>query len=134
MKRGQAVIDSMLVLVASLGMLAVLVPAYRSAFDLVTTARERSLSVAAASRLGQALLLAQSLGPGSTLSGEVALPSSCGVGADALQGLAVACTEPAGYSVSVPHSDRVGVSGLCSGSCHYDVMHDSDDGIFLEFS
>ena len=78
-RRGQAVLESMVVLGASLCFLVILLPSYQSAFSLSSLCVSKSDALAAASALGGAVSLAKSLGEGSSVNGEVEFPSGATV-------------------------------------------------------
>ena len=77
--RGQAVLDSMLLLCASVAVIAALAPAYGSAYDLSFDARTMALSRIAAQRIGAAASLCQAMGEGAEFSGEVFVPQGANV-------------------------------------------------------
>lgn len=95
LRRGQAVLESMVVLGASLCFLVILLPSYQSAFALSSLCVSKSAALSAASALGGAVSIATSLGEGSGIRGEVEFPSGATVRVDG-RGIVLAVTGLAG--------------------------------------
>jgi len=130
-RRGQALLDSMLVLCASAAMVALLAPAYASAYGLTLDANKAGQCRKAASELHSAAQLALATGEGSEYAGKVSLPAGAEINYDYERSAVVVSFDSKDGPASFTVSDRCQLSGSCSRVCSYRVYYDSGCRISL---
>ena len=130
-RRGQALLDSMLVLCASVAMVALLAPAYSSAYGLSLDAHKASQCRKAAAELHSAAELAKATGEGSEYSGSISIPDGAKIAYDSEKSaVAIAFTAQEG-PVSIPVATGCALAGSCERTCSYRVYYDSGCRISL---
>jgi|GEM_PF-1540000 len=130
-RRGQALLDSMLVLCASAALVALLAPAYSQVYGLSLDANKAAQCRKAAAELHSAARLAEATGEGSHYSGTISIPA----GAEIAYDFEASAVKISFNSNSGPTSIRVasncGLIGSCEQTCSYRVYYDSGCTISL---
>ena len=130
MQRGQAVLDSMIVLAASLSIIVIIAPGYKAAFGLAFDARQKSLANQAAASLSGALALVQSAGKGTVVKGEFVMPSNARLEPAGFDGgrslvLSYENSKKARQAVQVASVPGLLISGSCEGKCFFEAIADN---------
>jgi len=129
--RGQALLDSMLVLCASAAMVALLAPAYSSAYGLSLDAHKASQCRKAAAELHSAAQLAAATGEGSEYSGKISLPDGAAIAYDYGREAVVVFFNSNEGPTSILVASNCGLYGSCGRACAYRVYYDSGCKISL---
>jgi len=129
-KRGQALLDSMLVLCASAAMVALLAPAYTSAYGLSLDANKAGQCRKAAAELHSAAQLALATGEGSEYAGKISLPAGAEIAYDYERSAVVISFDSKDGPASFPVG-RCYLSGSCNRVCSYRVYYASGCRISL---
>jgi hypothetical protein len=123
-QRGQALLDSMLVLCASVAMIALLAPAYSSAYGLSLDAHKAAQCRNAAAELHSAAELAKATGVGSEYSGTISIPDGAVIAYDfEKSAVAISFTSRDGPA-SFPVAGNCILSGSCVKTCRYRAYFD----------
>lgn len=130
--RGQALLDSMLVLCASAAMVALLAPAYSSAYGLSLDAHKAAQCRQAAAELHSAAELAKATGAGSAYSGTIRIPDGAQVAYDAVQSAITVSFVSRDGSASFLVARNCALIGSCTRACPYRAYYDSGCKISLE--
>jgi len=130
-RRGQALLDSMLVMCASAAMVALLAPAYSQAYGLSLDAHKAGQCRKAAAELHSAAELAAATGEGSEYSGTVSLPVGAAISYDYERSAVVISFEAKDGPASFLVADNCALSGSCVRACSYRVYYDSGCKISL---
>ncbi len=138
LQRGQAVLDSMVVLAASLSIIVIIAPGDRAAFGLAFDARQKFLANQAAASLSGALSLVHSAGTGTTVKGEFMMPSNArlepaGPGGGGSLVLSYEDSKKARKAVRVASARGILISGSCGGKCVFEAVA-GDDGVELRLN
>jgi hypothetical protein len=130
-QRGQALLDSMLVLCASAAMVAMLAPAYSSAYGLTLDANKAGQCRKAAVELRSAVWLAKATGSGSEYSGTISIPDGAEIAYDAAQSAVIVSFHSKGGPASFLVSNDCALIGSCVKACAYRAYFDSGCKIIL---
>lgn len=130
-RKGQALLDSMLVLCASAALVALLAPAYSTAYGLSLDAYKAGQCRKAAAELHSAAELAAATGEGSEYSGTVSIPVGSTIAYDSGKSAVVISFNSTEGPASITVSDRCAVVGSCERTCSYRVYYDSGCKISL---
>ena len=124
-RRGQALLDSMLVLCASAAMIALLAPAYSSAYGLSLDAHKASQCRKAAVELHSAAELAKATGAGSEYSGNISIPDGAAMAYDNERSAVVISFPSKDGPVRFEVASNCALIGSCTGTCPYRAYYDS---------
>ena len=130
-RRGQALLDSMLVLCASAAMVALLAPAYTQAYGLSLDANKAGQCRKAAAELHSAAELSRATGEGSEYSGTVSIPQGASIAYDSERSAVVISFDAKDGPASILVADNCALAGSCSKTCSYRVYYDSGCKISL---
>jgi hypothetical protein len=128
--RGQALLDSMLVLCASTAVVALLAPAYSQAYGLSLDAARASQCRKAALELHSAAELAKATGQGSQYSGSISVPDGAEIRYDSASDAVVVflnSSSPAAFEAA----RGCALYGSCEKTCAYRAYYDSGCKISL---
>ncbi|MFA5246903.1 MAG: hypothetical protein WC408_03365 [Candidatus Micrarchaeia archaeon] len=118
-KRGQAVLDSMIVLAASVLLIALLSPAYSFVYDLAYDAQKVAQCRRAASSLHAAARLAKATGAGSEYAGSVQLCDGGKVLLSESGAIEILLSRKTGSNISIPVATDCSLYGSCLKNCSY---------------